>query len=465
MIFTPTNRRIVRPGDKPSFEHTQRHGLIKDHPLGPAGGLIFFMLANEAAGRQVLDLSGSKKVGTLDSGAKWVSGDYGPCIENTNNIRISFPGAGLLLPADAGTVECYVRPKWNYDDGLEHHLFYTLGGNGKLFSLFKHNNNDTYLYTNTTYRGNFTYQWQANKSYHIVLVWGTNQLYINGAYVKNYSDGGLGAGADDLYVASRAYTSYCWNGYIEWFRIYNRALSLSEMAQLRWNPFCMAKTKTAPIYSIVPVTYAEIPPFMHKDLIDLYASGAWLWLVQIVVPGQDTVRIARNTEDIRYGHDDFDKFNLRMGGQIFSGDGSIPRVTLQVFQDPNRKVEDIVNETEGALGAQVKLIRVNEKFLNTPVAALEFDYDNLASQSDSEWVTFTLGIPNPLTQRFPLRMYSSSMCPWTPPELFKGPDCQYTGEDTTCTGTYEDCYTKHAGNPVHWGGELGLDPSVVKERR
>lgn len=206
--------------------------------------------------------------------------------------------------------------------------------------------------------------------------------------------------------------------------------------------------------------YADIPPSMHQDLIDPYSGGAWLWLCQIIVPGYATTRIARNTEDVEYGEKNYDKFNIQIGEQIFSGDGSIPRVTLRVFQDVNRIIEDMVNETEGALGGQVKLIRVCEKYLDTPVAALEADYENLASESDSEWVTFTLGIPNPLTQRFPLTICSSSMCPYATPTLFKGPECQYTGGDSSCTGTYEDCYTK--GNAVHWGGELGLDPNVVR---
>jgi len=206
-------------------------------------------------------------------------------------------------------------------------------------------------------------------------------------------------------------------------------------------------------------TYADIPPVIHKDLIDPYSGGAWLWLCEIAVPGYAVERIARNTEDVRYGGNDFDKFNLQIGEQMFSGDGSIPRVTLRVFQDVNRIIEDMVNETEGALGAGIKLIRVCEKYLDTPISALEADYESLAAESDSEWVTFTLGIPNPLTQRIPLRIYSSSSCPWATPSLFKGPECQYAGADPTCTGTYEDCYTK--GNAVHWGGELGLDPNVI----
>lgn len=217
----------------------------------------------------------------------------------------------------------------------------------------------------------------------------------------------------------------------------------------------------ATLHSPKSVTFwDDMPPEMLKTLIEPYGGGAWLWLCQIVVAGQDTVRIARNTVDVNYAGEDFEKFNMQIGEQLFTGDGSIPRVTLRIFQDRNRKIEEIINATEGALGAQVKLIRVNENYLETPVAALEADYDNLASESDTEWVTFTLGVPNPLTQRFPLRIYSSSMCPWTTPTLFKGPRCQYTGDDTSCTGTYEDCYTK--GNAVHWGGELGLNPNVVK---
>lgn len=204
----------------------------------------------------------------------------------------------------------------------------------------------------------------------------------------------------------------------------------------------------------------DLPASMEEDLIDPYSGGAWLWLIEIVMPGESTVRVARNTEDIVYDGKTFSKFNIDVGEQIFSGDGSVPRITLRIFQDRNRVIENIVNSTEGALGANVKLIKVCSKFLDTPVNALEADYDNLASESDSEWVTFTLGVPNPLTQRFPLRSYSASTCPWATPTLFRGPECQYAGADGTCTGTYEDCYMK--GNAVHFGAELGLDPNVVR---
>lgn len=208
------------------------------------------------------------------------------------------------------------------------------------------------------------------------------------------------------------------------------------------------------------VLYTQIPPFMHKDLIDPYSGGAWLWLVKIAIPGYDVRRIARNTEDIVYGGVNFPKGNLDVGQQSYSGGGSIPQVLLRVMQDPNHELEDIINATQGGAGGTVKLIRTCEKFLDTPVDEWECEFDILTAESDTEWVTFTLGIPSLLTQRIPLRLYSSKICPYAIPALFKGPECQYVGGDGTCTGSYEDCYVK--GNAVHWGSELGLDPNALK---
>jgi phage-related protein len=206
--------------------------------------------------------------------------------------------------------------------------------------------------------------------------------------------------------------------------------------------------------------YQDIPPFMVKDLITPYSGGAWLWLCEIAVSGYDTQYLARNTEDVKYGGKTYRKFNIDIGRQEFSGGGTIPRIQLRIGQDPDKVIEAVVNASEGAYGGTVKLIRVNEKYLNYKVDALEINYGMLVAESDAEWVYFTLGIPNPLTQRIPLRIGSSKICPWALPALFKGPECQYSGEDLVCTGTFEDCYTK--GNAVHWGGELGIDPNVAR---
>lgn len=204
----------------------------------------------------------------------------------------------------------------------------------------------------------------------------------------------------------------------------------------------------------------DLPAEMNEDLSLPNTGNAWLWLCEIAVPNYTRLLYAKNTADIDYAGKPYQKHNIDIGKQSLSGDGSIPRVTLRISQDANKVLETIINDTEGGLGSTVKLIKVNSDFLDTDVAALNVDYDLLLAESDSDWVTLTLGIPNPLTQRFPLRTTSSSQCPYATPTLFKGPRCQYAGEDLTCEGTIKDCREK--GNAENWGGDLGLDPNVTR---
>lgn len=207
--------------------------------------------------------------------------------------------------------------------------------------------------------------------------------------------------------------------------------------------------------------YIQIPPLMHKDLIDPYSGGAWMWLCRILIPGYAAILLARNTEDVTYDEKVYSKWNLEVGKQTFAGDGSISRLIVKVAQGPDKSLEKIVNATKGAHHGTFKLMRVHEDFLDYEIEALGANYGILVADSDWEWVYFTLGIPNPLTQKVPLRIGSSKICPWMLPELFKGPACQYTGSDTSCKGTIEDC-RDNKNNAIHWGAELGLDPNVAK---
>ena len=203
----------------------------------------------------------------------------------------------------------------------------------------------------------------------------------------------------------------------------------------------------------------SLPSALQEDLIKPNTGGAWMWLCEIAIPTKAIQYLAKNTEDVVYG-ETYTKANLEIGPQSFSSDGSIPRVTLRVFQDTLRTLEQLVEDVEGVVGTTVSIIKVGSQFLGTPIAALKADYSALSVESDSEWITFTLGIPNPLTQRIPLRSYSSSGCPFTTPSLFKGPECQYALGDASCTGTLVDCKAK--GNAAHWGANIGLDPNGMR---
>jgi len=205
----------------------------------------------------------------------------------------------------------------------------------------------------------------------------------------------------------------------------------------------------------------SLPAGIKEDIVTPNTGSVWMWLCEVNVPNYDVIRKARNTKDVVYGNKAYIKHGIDIGKQVLSGDGSIPRVVLRISQDVNKTIETIINDTQGGLGTTVKLIKVNSEFLGTAIPALEANYDLLLAESDEEWVSFTLGIPNPLTQRIPLRIWSASGCPWATPTLFKGARCQYAGVETTCTGTYRDC-KDNKSNEVHWGGELGLNPNVTR---
>jgi len=205
---------------------------------------------------------------------------------------------------------------------------------------------------------------------------------------------------------------------------------------------------------------ATMPPAMHAALIDPYSGGAWLWLVEITISGYDTLYYARNNENIVYGGITYVAYNFDLRMSSLTGGGSVPRTTILFTQDADHILEDRLNATEGGYGGTIKIIRTHEDFLTFAIEELEQTIDILNSESDEKIIAISCGLPNPLLMKVPLRRYSSKLCPYALPGLFKGPECQYAGGDGTCTGKLEDCITK--SNATHWGGNLGLDPSVSR---
>lgn len=202
--------------------------------------------------------------------------------------------------------------------------------------------------------------------------------------------------------------------------------------------------------------YKYMTPAMHASLIDPQQGGAWLWLVQIKLPGYSIIRYARNTEDITYAGNVYTAHNFQNTIPKLTSDGSVARTTIKIAQDASYILENQINALEGrCVGGYVRLIRAHEDYLDNFIEELEYFSPILKAGSNWQWVTLKLGLSDPLRRVIPMRVLSSKMCPYAMPELFRGIECQYAGVDTTCTGLFEDCFTK--GNAVHYGGELGLE--------
>ncbi len=184
-----------------------------------------------------------------------------------------------------------------------------------------------------------------------------------------------------------------------------------------------------------------LPPNIILEKNKVATPNAWLVLLKIILTNATELRFVRNTEDIEF-NDDVDSsgsvsqtytaFPFEIEPTKDMSKGQIPTVTLRVSNITNL-LEPYLESLDGAIGATVKVTVVNSARLSENYSELELSYDVLACNSTARWVTFILGAPNPLRQRFPLRKYMALHCGFQYRDVEDqiGPRCQYAGETIT----------------------------------
>src|SRR6266850_4270931 len=200
-------------------------------------GLAVAYAMNEGVGSVVTDVSGNNNNGTLQTGATWTpAGKYGNALSFDGvSGYVSVPASSTLNLGSNGTIEAWVKPNvinvWssvlakgnvnadpptNY--GLEinsSNRFLCILGNGSSAR--------TLSSTITVAAGTF---------YHVACVWnGTQlQLYVNGALNTSVAQNITPvANTSPLYIGQFGGNADRMNGTIDEVRIYNRALSVTEI--------------------------------------------------------------------------------------------------------------------------------------------------------------------------------------------------------------------------------------------
>src|SRR6266850_1361178 len=200
-------------------------------------GLAVAYAMNEGVGSVVTDVSGNNNNGTLQTGATWTpAGKYGNALSFDGvSGYVSVPASSTLNLGSNGTIEAWVKPNvinvWssvlakgnvnadpptNY--GLEinsSNRFLCILGNGSSAR--------TLSSTITVAAGTF---------YHVACVWnGTQlQLYVNGALNTSVAQNITPvANTSPLYIGQFGGNADRMNGTIDEVRIYNRALSATEI--------------------------------------------------------------------------------------------------------------------------------------------------------------------------------------------------------------------------------------------
>jgi lambda family phage minor tail protein L len=189
-------------------------------------------------------------------------------------------------------------------------------------------------------------------------------------------------------------------------------------------------------------------------LLDIYPNKADLSVV---------LRLARNTDDVIWQGNTYVAFNFDIQSIEENSNGQLPNVTIQV-SNVNRAVQGQLEPYSGGIGATVVLTVVQSADLaGDPVQ--QFTWTILEAFAPDQWVTFTLGAPNPLRRAFPNGQYVKDHCMWryNTPALQAvadpaGSQCGYLGAIATCDLTLNGpngC--RFHANQERFGGFPGID--------
>lgn len=193
-----------------------------------------------------------------------------------------------------------------------------------------------------------------------------------------------------------------------------------------------------------------------QDRNRLSSTAAWLLLADFNWNGQH-VRVVRNTDAVTFdagdgaGPQTYSPFAFELDGASIKSDGSLPQISIKV-SNVNRMVEGAIVQYNGAAGATCNLYVLNTDN-PTGEASLALQMDVIRTQTDAQWVTFTLGAPSPLRTLFPKFLYYQGTCMWR----YKSIQCGYMGGLSTCSLTFEGANgcLAHA-NSVRFGGFPGI---------
>jgi phage-related protein len=191
------------------------------------------------------------------------------------------------------------------------------------------------------------------------------------------------------------------------------------------------------------------------DKNQIASDKAFLVLLEVMIKDSDgndidTVRLAKNTEDVVFEGETFLASNFEMDMKLDTG--KEPQITISI-NDPTGQIITYVDIYDGLVKSKVRMLIVHEGALDSPA---ELDEVMLVKSTTTSGyaVSFELGAESSVGHRFPQYRQFKDRCFKT----FKGPRCQYAGPDATCDFTrtgVNGCVAKN--NEINFGGFPGIN--------
>lgn len=201
----------------------------------------------------------------------------------------------------------------------------------------------------------------------------------------------------------------------------------------------------------------DLPEELKVIKNSIRQEDPWLILLEITLnDGENTlIRLARNTEDITIGGEEYTAFNFELGMNKISSAGELPSLKLSI-SNQERTLQGYLEDLDGMIGSSVKIIIVNASEPDLDYAELEQSWNVVQTNVTEEIVEFQLSMPNLLRIRYPLTRFIANHCSHT----YKEVECGYDGLLPTCKRTLDDCRLHE--NTTRYGGYPGLSNDGIR---
>ncbi len=191
----------------------------------------------------------------------------------------------------------------------------------------------------------------------------------------------------------------------------------------------------------------------------IFSTKVWLTLLTLTNRSKTiSYQICNNNVDVTHESNLYYAFQFQVDNIDESSQGEIPTINI-TLSNANRIIGGYIDQDDdlgSGWSVHVDLVLANTNGVEECVR--KFDYVSTTAVISEETVVLSCGLRNPIRASFPrLRML-----PNTCPHRFKGVVCRYTGEDTSCLKTIEDCRAKFYGaSKIPFGGFPSLPGSSL----
>lgn len=182
------------------------------------------------------------------------------------------------------------------------------------------------------------------------------------------------------------------------------------------------------------------------------SDGTWLLLLEINYPGEDSIRVCLNNEIITWDSETWIPAIFSLTGIVETKDAEVPSVPLSII-DIGRNIIPLLEEFDGAIGAEVIIRVVHSKYLANTTPEYEENMEIISTAiDDSAKIQFKLGSESLIDRACPPQRYLKNQCRF----IFKGVDgrCGYSDAETECDRTFSRC--QELLNSTRFGGFLGV---------